>query len=125
MFHSLAKSIVCFGIGVTLLPAVSNRAHACTLCLDFPEKTAVDYLIEADCVVQPVMIRYMREGRRDPGITFRENEHFIGNVLRLLGRPASICELRFLAPMQVAGQARKELAGRARALISKEFEKEN
>jgi hypothetical protein len=51
MFHSLAKSIVYFGIGVTLLPAGSNRARACTLCLGFPEKTAADYLIEADCVV--------------------------------------------------------------------------
>jgi len=81
--------------------------------------------IEAECAIQPVMIRYKRDGRRDPGMTFMENETFMGNIVRLLGRPSSICEIRFLQPTQAEGRPRKELAGWAQAAITHEFEQDD
>lgn len=78
--------------------------------------------IECDCPVQPVMIRYMRNGRRDPDMTFFASENFVMNVLRLLGRPSSTCELRFLEPVDSSGRSRKQLAEISRAAVHKAFE---
>lgn len=78
--------------------------------------------IEADCPVQPVMIRYLRGGKRDQAFTFFANESFKMNFLRLLGRPASSCELLFLDPVQVQGRTRNQLAEGARAAIQQAYE---
>ena len=78
--------------------------------------------IEAQCPVQPVMLRYMRAGYRDPDMTFIRNENFAMNFLRLLGRPSSVCELQFLEPIQVQGQPRRELSSAAQKAIEKAFE---
>ncbi len=79
--------------------------------------------VEFDCPVQPVMLRYMRKGLRDPDITFAEGENFMTNALRLLGRPASVCEVEFLPGIQAADRPRKEIASEARDLILAAFEK--
>jgi 1-acyl-sn-glycerol-3-phosphate acyltransferase len=81
--------------------------------------------IEAECPVQPAMIRYTRDGNRDPGITFLVNETFLGNMLRLLGRPSCQCELRFLDPVPTSGRSRNELAGDAQAVVEQAFEETN
>ncbi|MBT8061916.1 MAG: 1-acyl-sn-glycerol-3-phosphate acyltransferase [Xanthomonadales bacterium] len=78
--------------------------------------------IEGGFPVQPVMIRYLRKGRRDPDAGFRKGENFMVNFLRLLGRPQSTCELRFLAPLESAGSQRNELARKSQAAITAAFE---
>lgn len=78
--------------------------------------------VEADCPVQAVMIRFLRDGRRDPGVTFLGGEDFMGNILRLLGRPACQVELVFMPPFAVAGRSRRELADQAYALINAAYE---
>lgn len=80
--------------------------------------------VEAQCQVQPAMIRYMRKGQRDPDISFRDDEHFMGNFIRLLGHPASICELKFLTPMDATNMPRRQLAEASRAIIVDAFEKQ-
>ena len=78
--------------------------------------------IEAQCPVQPVMLRYMRHGQKDPDMTFIRNENFAMNFMRLLGRPPSVCELQFLEPIQPQGQPRRELSNAAQNAIVQAFE---
>jgi len=73
--------------------------------------------VEADCPVQPVMIRYMRKGRRDPEMTFINHENMLTNMLRLLGRPSCEADIRFLEPLDAGGQARRDLAHSAHAAV--------
>ena len=68
------------------------------------------------------MIRYNQKGTLDSGMTFREDESFVGNILRLLGKPSSNCELNFLEPIQSEGRQRKELATATQAAVSAAFE---
>lgn len=69
--------------------------------------------VEAGCPIQPVMIRYVRDGRRDPDMTFLRGENFVQNILRLMGRPASVAELKFLPAFEPRDLPRRELAGEA------------
>jgi len=80
--------------------------------------------VEVACPVQPVMIRYVRNGRRDPDMTFMANERFVGNIFRLLGRPACVCDIRFLEAVQAQGRPRRELAESAQAAVSAVFEEQ-
>jgi 1-acyl-sn-glycerol-3-phosphate acyltransferase len=77
--------------------------------------------VEADCPVQPVMIRYVRDGRPDPRMTFIDNENMVGNMLRMLGRPACVAEIRYLEAFEPAGRPRKEIAARARAAVAEAY----
>jgi 1-acyl-sn-glycerol-3-phosphate acyltransferase len=78
--------------------------------------------VEADCLIQPVMIRYLRDGKRDADVTFIDGESLVHNMLRMLGRPACEAELRFLPPLAPAGRPRRELAGLAQAAVSAAFD---
>ncbi len=78
--------------------------------------------IEAQCPVQPVMLRYMRNKHRDPDMTFIRNENFPMNFVRLLGRPSSVCELQFLEPIKAEGRPRRELSNAAQKAIERAFE---
>lgn len=78
--------------------------------------------IDSTCPVQPVMIRYLRNGRRDPDAGFRDGENFMVNFLRLLGRPGCTCEVRFLAPLESTSQLRNDLARESQLVISEAFE---
>ena len=73
--------------------------------------------VEADCPVQPVMIRYLRNGGRDAEMTFINNENMVTNMLRLLGRPSCEADIRFLEPLAAGGQPRRDLAQRTRAAV--------
>ncbi|NND43972.1 MAG: 1-acyl-sn-glycerol-3-phosphate acyltransferase [Xanthomonadales bacterium] len=77
--------------------------------------------VEAACPVQPVMIRYLRNGELDPDMTFRGDESFAMNFLRLLGRPGCTCELVFLEPLPAAGRPRRELAAAAQAAVAQAY----
>jgi 1-acyl-sn-glycerol-3-phosphate acyltransferase len=77
--------------------------------------------IEVDCPVQPVMIRYTRNGRPDPEMTFINNESMTINMLRLLGRPACEADIRFLGGIEPAGRPRKEIAAEAQAAVMEAY----
>jgi len=77
---------------------------------------------EAGCVVQPTMIRYVRDGRTDPDVTFLPTENFLQNLVRLMGRPASRAEVVFLAPFEPGALPRKALARRAEAAVREAYD---
>ena len=78
--------------------------------------------VEADCPVQPVMIRYLSNGRRDPDMTFIDGESMPVNMLRILGRPGCEAEVRFLEPLAAGGQPRRDLARLAHAAVAGAYE---
>ncbi len=73
--------------------------------------------VEADCQIQPAMIRYQRGGRRDPGLAWIKGESLPGNMLRLMGRPASRADLAFLEPFEPGGRPRRALAEQAQSMV--------
>lgn len=77
---------------------------------------------ESQCAIQPVMIRYVRDGLRDDEVTFMPRENFLQNLVRLMGRPASRAQLVFLEPFQPGDQPRKALAARAETAVREAFE---
>ena len=78
--------------------------------------------VEADCPVQPVMIRFLSDGRRDPDMTFIDGESMPVNMLRILGRPGCEAEVRFLEPLAAGGQPRRDLARLAHAAVAGAYE---
>jgi 1-acyl-sn-glycerol-3-phosphate acyltransferase len=73
--------------------------------------------VDVGCVVQPVMIRYMRDGQRDHDVSFRQGENMLVNYLRQLARPASVAEVHFLGVIDATDQPRRLLAESARAAV--------
>lgn len=73
--------------------------------------------VEAGCPVQPVAVRYMRDGRIDDAVYFRGDESMGVNLLRQLARPVSIAEVEFLAPMDAMDQPRRMLAEASRSAV--------
>jgi 1-acyl-sn-glycerol-3-phosphate acyltransferase len=73
--------------------------------------------IAAGAPVQPVMLRYSRQGALYEDITFRPGEHFLGNFLRLLTQRKCIAEVRFLPALDSAGKQRRQLAEEAESAV--------
>jgi len=65
--------------------------------------------VEAGVPVQPVALLYGEGGSAQRLVAFAKGESFLGNFLRLLGEPARVAEVHFLAPI-----APDELEGRRR-----------
>ncbi|MGB5290219.1 MAG: lysophospholipid acyltransferase family protein [Lysobacterales bacterium] len=73
--------------------------------------------VDAGCEVQPVTIRYMRDGRIDEEVAFRVGESMLINFYRQLARPKSIAEVHFLPTISAVDQPRRFLADSARAAV--------
>lgn len=74
--------------------------------------------VEAGAPVQPVALRYGVGGAAQTAVAFRPGEDFVGNFLRLLGEPARIAEVRFLAPIAPGdAEGRRRIAELARDRI--------
>lgn len=73
--------------------------------------------VEAACPVQPVMIRYLRDGRIDPQASFIQGESFAASILRMMGRPPCLGEVHFLEPFEVGERPRRALAEQAQAMV--------
>ncbi|MEO7433782.1 MAG: lysophospholipid acyltransferase family protein [Dokdonella sp.] len=73
--------------------------------------------LDADVPVQPVALRYGRDGRQDPGVPFGRKESFFGNLLRVLGGPSLDAEVHFLEPVAPTPDARRRMAEESRARI--------
>ena len=80
--------------------------------------------INSGVPVQAVMLRYSRGGARYDDITFRPNEHFLGNFLRLMMQPRCTAEIEFLPPLPAAGKQRRQLAEEAETAVSTAYEAE-
>lgn len=78
--------------------------------------------VDVGCMVQPVRIRYMRDGLKDEGVKFREDESMASNFLRLLVRPGAIADIHFLPTISAAGQPRRTLAEASRAAVISSYE---
>jgi 1-acyl-sn-glycerol-3-phosphate acyltransferase len=75
--------------------------------------------------VQPVMIRYLLDGRHYPDKGFIPGEHFMANVFRLLKQKSCTAEVSILPLIDSAGKRRRDLAGESEAAVRAEFEREN
>jgi 1-acyl-sn-glycerol-3-phosphate acyltransferase len=78
--------------------------------------------VEVGCPVQPVRVRYMRDGHRDEGIGFRVDENMARNFVRLLARPGAVADLHFLPTINALGQPRRTLAEASRAAVISSYE---
>lgn len=80
--------------------------------------------VDAECEVQPVMLRYMRNGRTDNDVSFRKGESMLVNFVRMLAQPRVEADIDFLPPINATGQPRRILADAARAAIIESYENE-
>ena len=75
--------------------------------------------IDAGVRVQPVAIRYPgADGRPNPAAAFIDDMAFSTSLLRVVREPLLRAELRFGAPLSVAGRTRRELAATAHQVIA-------
>ncbi len=74
--------------------------------------------VEAMVPVQPIALRYVRNGSLAHSVPFRENEDFMANFLRLLGESGGDAEVHFLPVVPVLGNARRALAELSKTAIS-------
>jgi 1-acyl-sn-glycerol-3-phosphate acyltransferase len=73
--------------------------------------------LDASVPVQPVALRYGRDGRQDPGVPFGRKEGFFPNFLRVLGNPPMDAEIHFLEPVGATPDARRRMAEQSRERI--------
>jgi 1-acyl-sn-glycerol-3-phosphate acyltransferase len=80
--------------------------------------------IETGSPVQPVMIRYRRDGRHYPGMTFLPGENFITNFFRLLRQKPCVAELCVLPLIDSGGMQRRDLAQATEQAVRAAYERE-
>jgi 1-acyl-sn-glycerol-3-phosphate acyltransferase len=81
--------------------------------------------IETGVPVQPVMIRYRRDGKHYPDMTFLPGEHFMANFFRLLRQRPCLVELSMLPLIDSNDRQRRDLATASEAAVRAAFEKDN
>lgn len=74
--------------------------------------------------VQPLMLRYLRDGRHEHDMTFLRGEHFLGNFFRLLRQPACDAEVEVLGRIDPRGKQRRLLANEAGEAVREAFDRE-
>lgn len=78
--------------------------------------------VAVGCMVQPAMIRYMRDGLRDDDFSFREGESMFMNICRVLARPGVTADVHYLPAFSAKDQPRRSLAEASREAIIESFE---
>jgi 1-acyl-sn-glycerol-3-phosphate acyltransferase len=78
--------------------------------------------LDAAVPVQPVALRFARNGRRIVDAGFREDENFMQNFLRLLGGAPMDAEVHFLDPVPAGADGRRRMAELARERIGAALE---
>lgn len=73
--------------------------------------------LDAGVPVQPVALRYGRDGRQDARVPFGAKESFFANFLRVLGNPPMDAEVHYLEPVAATPDARRRMAEQSRAGI--------
>lgn len=74
--------------------------------------------------VQPVAVRYVRNGSHYEAMTFRQGESFAGNFFRLLSQPRCLAQVFVLEPLPASGMARRQLAFAAESAVRAAFDSE-
>lgn len=74
--------------------------------------------LDAEVPVQPVALRFARDGRRVVDAGFREDESFVGNFVRLLGSPPMDAEVHFLPVVSASTEGRRRMAEQSRERIA-------
>jgi 1-acyl-sn-glycerol-3-phosphate acyltransferase len=74
--------------------------------------------LDAQVPVQPVALRFSKNGRRVIDAGFREHESFLANFLRLLGGAPLDAEVHFLEPVPSTPDARRRMAELSRERIA-------
>lgn len=74
--------------------------------------------LDASVPVQPVALRFARNGRRVIDAGFREHENFMGNLLRMLGEAPLDAEVHFLTAVPAMPDARRRMAELSRERIA-------
>jgi 1-acyl-sn-glycerol-3-phosphate acyltransferase len=101
------RSVAVFPEGSTSHDEVTRVFHARIF------QTALD----AQVPVQPVALRFARNGKRVLDRGFRDGESFVQNIVRLLGAPPVDFEIHFLEVVPASPNARRHMAELARARI--------
>jgi 1-acyl-sn-glycerol-3-phosphate acyltransferase len=78
--------------------------------------------VESHTRVQPVMLRYVKDGRHYEDIRFKAGEHFLENFFRVLGQPVRQAEVAILQPIPAKDKPRKELAKAAQAAVAEAYD---
>lgn len=78
--------------------------------------------IDTASPVQPVMLRYMRDGRHVHDVTFIRGEHFVGNLFRLLRQKCCLADVAVLPPIDSTGKQRRPLAAEAEQAVRTAFD---
>ena len=78
--------------------------------------------LDAQVPVQPVALRFARDGKRVVDAGFREGENFMGNLLRMLGEAPLDAEVHFLAAVPAMPEARRRMADLSRERIGAALE---
>ncbi|MBD8881711.1 MULTISPECIES: lysophospholipid acyltransferase family protein [Rhodanobacter] len=81
--------------------------------------------LDAGTQLQPVALRFARDGKRIVDAGFREHESFMGNFLRLLGSAPMDAEVHFLQPVPASPDARRKMAELSRERIAAALEDRN
>ena len=80
--------------------------------------------IETGVPVQPLMLRYVRNGQHEHDMTFLPGEHFVGNFFRLLRQPPCDAEVAVLDRIDPRGKQRRLLANEAGQAVREAFDRE-
>ncbi len=78
--------------------------------------------VDSATQVQPMMLRYVKDGRHYSAIRFKPGESFLANFFRLLGQPVRLAEVAILEPIAAKDRLRKELANAAHDAIAEAYE---
>lgn len=79
-------------------------------------------VVDVGCPVQPVMVRYLRHGRRDDEILFQKNESMLANFIRILARSSAVGDVHFLPVIDSTDKPRRMLADAARSAVISSYE---
>src|SRR5690606_2284205 len=130
--HKAGTLFIRRGSGDSALLARQLHRHlqAGRQLLIFPEGTTTDGrqvrtfhgrlltgAIEAGVPLQPVAIRYLRDGELDPIAPFIGDDDLVSHLLRLFASDCSRVEIQLLAPIASAGQERNALARQAQHAV--------
>lgn len=115
----------------TVMQAMVNRMRAGRSVAVFPEggtgyngvlkvfhARIFQAALDAAAPVQPVALRFVRDGRRVTDAGFREGESFLQNIVRMLGEPPMDAEVHFLAQIAATPDARRRMADQAHERIA-------
>jgi 1-acyl-sn-glycerol-3-phosphate acyltransferase len=80
--------------------------------------------IEAEKPVQPVMLRYLRDGSRYDDITFLPDENFVANFIRLFMQKSCVADVHVLPLIDTSGKPRRQVAGEAENAVREAFNSE-